>query len=159
MINDFSTDWKFSDNNINLVKDILQENAMYIVKVEVATPDQDMKECTDLKVVVTSGDIAVRIRRSSIKFRDLTIRAFKNGNRTEIHKLRDGYGDFYLYAWLGSNGIFDDWILADINIMRDAGLFSEDRFITMNTDGRTGFISYELSELAAIGALLAWRDK
>ena len=126
---------------------------MHIVNIQVATPEDDMKHSTDLKVTVNSGDIAVRIRRDT-GFRDLTIRA-KNGNaKTELHKLREGFAQWYLYAWT-KNGKISEWILVSIDAMRAAGLFSESRPVKMNTDGYTGFVCYQFHELENAGALIA----
>lgn len=155
----FKDNWNFSEQHINNVKAILKENAFHIVSVEVATPDEDMKQSTDLKVVVTSGDIAVRIRRPYYDFRDITIRAYNKGRKTEIHKLRDGCADWYLYAWTNDEGGFADWVLLDINKMRDAGLFHENRNIQMNKDKTTGFVAYGLPEIYAVGGVVVYDGK
>lgn len=46
-------------------------------------------------------------------------------------------------------------ILVDINKMRDANLFSEQRKVTMNTDGYTGFITYTIEELEYNNCIIA----
>lgn len=150
----FKDNWNFSEKYINDVRDILQANAMHIVKIEVATPEEDMKQATDLKIKITAGDVAVRIRRGKYDFRDITIRAYKNGNKTELHKLREGYGDWYLYAWEDKNqdGIAE-WVLVDINKARS--LFNENKEVKMNKDGNSGFVSYSIEEVRATGALVA----
>jgi hypothetical protein len=150
----FKSNWSFSEKYIASIRDILQKNACYIVRVVVATPEEDMKQSTDLKVVVRAGDVAVRVRRKHKTFRDVTIRAYKNGNKTEIHKLREGYGDWYLYAWESETGI-EEWVLLDINKMREAGLFDEKRPIIMNKDGQSGFVAYSIDEIRKAGALVA----
>jgi hypothetical protein len=150
----FQSNWDWHLEYIEQVKEILKNQAMHIVKIEVATPEEDMKQSTDLKIKITAGDVAVRTRRDNCKYRDLTIRA-KNGNsKTEIHKLREGYGDWYLYGWTSKNTI-SEWILVDLNIMRDYHIFDENRWIHMNTDGYTGFYSYSISELERYNAIVA----
>lgn len=151
----FKKDYSYSASMIGQVCEILKQNAMHIIKIEIATPDEDMKRSTDLKATVTGGSVAVRTRRPYRTFRDLTIRAHKNGNKTEIHKLREGYGDWYLYAWENEFGILSEWILVDINKMRSSGLLYESRPIQPNKDGVTGFISYSIEELKRCGALVA----
>lgn len=158
----FSENWDFAKSYMPLIVDILTKNAMYIVKVEIASPEEDMKQSTDLKVTVAGGDVAVRVRRYNLKFNDkkyhdLTIRAYNNGRRTELDKLRDGFAQWYLYAWADADGGFDDWILVDIDKMRNAELLAETRPVKMNTDKTTGFVAYSLSELASIDALVAWK--
>lgn len=142
----FQDNWNWQINYLDDVRNILKNQAMNIVDVEIATPEEDLKQCTDMKVKITAGDVAVRIRRENCKYRDITIRAVNKGNRTEIHKLREGYGDWYLYAWTDGQNIVD-WILLDINKFRKSGLLNDGRKITMNPDGVTGFTAYSINEL------------
>ena len=149
----FKTNWDWQLKHIEQVKEILRSQSMYIVNIEIATPEEDMKQSTDLKVKITAGDVAVRIRRD-IPWRELTIRA-KNGNgKTEIHKLREGFGDWYLYAWTIKD-VITDWILADINIMRSKHCFDENRPVIINKDGYTGFVTYSINELESYNAIVA----
>ena len=149
----FKYNWDWQLQHIDQIKTIIKSQAMHIIKVEISTPENDMKYATDLEIQITGGSVAVRIRRD-IQWRDITIRA-KNGNsKTEIHKLREGYADWYLYAWTMENKIVE-WVLLDINIMRINKLFDETRPIIMNKDGYTGFITYSLPELNKIGAIVA----
>ena len=151
--NTFKYNWDWQLQHIEQIKQILKKQAMHIVKVEIASPENDMQHATDLEIQIKGGSVAVRIRRD-IPYRDITIRA-KNGNsKTEIHKLREGYADWYLYAWTIENKIVE-WVLLDINIMRLNKLFDETRPIIMNKDGYTGFITYSLPELNKIGAIVA----
>ena len=152
-MNEFNENWNWQLGFIEDIKDILRSQAMHIIDIRIATPEEDLKQFTDLKIKVTSGDVAVRIRRDA-SFRDLTIRAVNKNSKTEIHKLREGYGDWYLYLWTEKNKIVE-WILVDINKMRDANLFSEQRKVTMNTDGYTGFITYTIEELEYNNCIIA----
>jgi len=162
MTSSFSENWKFAKSYMPLIVDILRKNAMHIVRIEIATPDEDMKQSTDLKVTVAAGDVAVRVRRYNPqfcdkKYHDLTIRAYNNGHKTELDKLRAGFAQWYLYAWTDNQGGFDDWILVSIDKMREAGLLDNNRKVKMNKDNRTGFVAYSLSELTGIDALVAWK--
>lgn len=144
-MNEFDKNWDWQLNLMDDIKEILRKQAMYIVDIQIANEEEDMKYSTDLKIKITAGDVAVRIRRDT-PYRDFTIRA-KNGNsKTEIHKLREGYCDWYLYLWTKENKI-SEWILIDLNKMREADLFSEQRPIKMNKDGYTGFVTYTIKEL------------
>ena len=148
----FETNWNFSEKYIPQVRDILKENAMFIVNIEVASPEDDMKHSTDLKVKITAGDVAVRIRRGKYNYRDITIRAFKNGYKTEIHKLREGFGDWYLYAWENKEQTeIVDWALIDINKARS--LFTDDRQYK-KTDETSGFYTYTFDEFIECDALV-----
>ena len=150
----FQENWDWQMNYLEDIRNILKSQSMNIVNVEIATPEEDIKQCTDMKIIIDAGDVAVRIRRDNCKYRDLTIRAKNKDYKTEIHKLREGYGDWYLYAWT-QDGSISEWILVDINILRDSGCFSEDRNIIMNKDGTTGFISFSIQELEYWNALVS----
>lgn len=150
----FQKNWDWQINFVEEVRDILKSQSMNIVKIEIATPEEDMKQCTDMKIKITAGDIAVRIRRENCKYRDLTIRAYNQGYETEIDKLRKGFGDWYLYAWVKDNSI-NEWVLVDINKLRDNGCFSGSRPIQMNKDKKTGFIKFSIKELIYYNALIA----
>ena len=153
----FKANWDYSESKIDQVREILRKNSMHIVSVSVATPNQDMKQSTDLVISIESGSIAVRIRRPGQRFRDLTIRSYANGSKTEIDKLRKGFGDWYLYAWENKYGELAEWMLVDINKMRKSGLLDKERKTTMNPDRRTGFIAYAIKELDGVGAIKARR--
>lgn len=152
-MNEFDKNWNWQLNFLDEIKDILKKQSMYIVDVQVANPDEDMKQSTDFKINITAGDVAVRIRRDT-PFRDFTIRAKKGNSITEIDKLRKGYCDWYLYLWTKKNKIVD-WILIDINKMRDTGLLSEQRAVIMNKDGYTGFVTYTIDELESHNCIIA----
>lgn len=74
MNDDFRINWNWQLQLMDDIKEILRGQAMHIVDIEVATPEEDMKQATDMKTKITAGDVAVRIRRD-IKWRELTIRA------------------------------------------------------------------------------------
>ena len=85
-----------------------------------------------------------------------TIKVY-DGHKTEIHKLRDGYGDWYLYAWESEGNRITEYALIDIHKARH--LFTQDRNVIPNTDNKTGFYSYSIEELAKCGALIAYETK
>jgi hypothetical protein len=152
---DFNVNWSYSQTYMPAIIQILQSNLMKIVSIEIANEEDDMKHSTDLKIKMTAGDVAVRIRRPYRTFRDLTIRAKCGIQETEIHKLRKGYADFYLYLWECDEGDICDWILVDINKMRETRLLYHDKTIRMNRDNYTGFISFSLDELRQHKCLIA----
>ena len=157
-MNTFTANWAFSESYMSEIKKILRNNAVHIVRIDVADADDDLKHSTDLKVKITSGNVAVRIRRAHQHYRDFTVRA-KNGNaKTEITKLREGYADWYLYLWTNERGICD-WILIDLAKMRDTGLLNDDRPVKINKDGYTGFCVYGIDEIIRVGALIARFEK
>lgn len=137
------------------IKKILIQNSMHFIGVRTATPNEDMRQATDLVVTVQDGDIAVRIRRSGYrsKYRDLTIRSYNNGCRTELDKIKEGWGRWYLYLWECTENNICDWILADLNKVRELNLL-ENRKEIPNTDKTTRFISISADELRNTGCLV-----
>jgi len=129
---------------------------MHLLRIQIAPMADDLKRATDLVVTVEGGDIAVRIRRPSCSYRDLTIRAWRrSGAKTEIDKIRKGFARWYLYAWSDGHYNLADWILVDLDNLRQSGLLNDERPIIYNPDRRTGFKAYTVKELAAQGCLVA----
>ena len=149
---------QWADGFLDLQKEILNENMMHIdfnkCKLRKAAkyiPEDDMSKNTDLMIYLYKNlRIALRVRDTeSCPFRDLTIRSRNGGHKTEIDKIREGYGDYMLYCW-GSeeNKIhkIHEWALVDLDEFRkkeDQLAFTE----IANYDGRTWFYIYNLKQL------------
>lgn len=121
-----SNNFEFERQKLPQVLGILKRHAMSIVRFDIADSEQDTKQATDLTVTLKGGAVGVRVRRfasTSRQYRDWTIR-FRSqyGNATEIHKLRDGWGDFYLYAWEDDHGELREYMLFDLHQVRAEGL-------------------------------------
>lgn len=136
------------------VQAILKKHAMHIIKIEMATSAQDTEQATDLVLRVESGSIGVRVRRlenfKNPSWRDWTIRGRSaGGNRTEIDKLRDGWGDWYFYGW-AKQGQIVEYMLFDLHKTRQAGLLNAltDRDLIPNSDG-TKFFKIDARQLIA----------
>lgn len=158
MNTEFKQNWTFSEKYMPQIKLILAKHAGKFLQIEVATMDEDMTQGFDLNIIANNkSKIAVRIRRADITFRDITIRALNGGHKTEIHKLRDGYGDWYLYAWESTDGRITEYALIDIHKARL--LFTADRNVIPNKDGKTGFYKYSIEEIIKCGALIAYETK
>lgn len=56
-MNEFDKNWNWQLNFLDEIKDILKKQSMYIVDVQVASPDEDMKQSTDLKIKITAGTL------------------------------------------------------------------------------------------------------
>jgi len=151
MVSEYARNRQFADAQIPIVTTILRQNLGRIIKINVAEPEDDMQRATDMTIQVQGGAVAVRYRRGDCKYRDFTVRSYNNGLRTEIDKLRDGFGDWYLYCWDGDGGI--DWMLVDLQLVRTAGLL-EGRITKMNADGHTGFVVIPLMELNASDCII-----
>jgi hypothetical protein len=107
-----------------------------------ASESEDLREATDWVAETDRGTIAVRIRRLYYwtEYRDLTIRAWRRGNkRTELEKIKGGWARWYLYAWSDGKGDLWDWIFVDLDKLRASGLLDNEEFIK-NPDCRTAFL-------------------
>lgn len=152
-MNEFNRNWDYSQQHINNMIEILKANSMNLISVEIADEYKDTKESTDLIINVKGGDVAVRTRKQNVKYRDLTIRSrSKFGNETELDKIKKGFAKWYLYAW--ENGIDYDYIIVDMDIVRDNGLLDIQRNEMFNFDG-TKFISIPVTELEFHNCLVA----
>lgn len=153
---DVQRDWNWSDGYLPEVRRILMQNAALLFDVEIASTYQDVKEATDLLLTVGGQKhIAVRLRRAEYGYRDLTIRASRSsGSRTELSKIRAGYGDLYLYGWTTGWAI-SEWMLVDLALVRDSGLLNLNWRMTMNRDQATGFISIPYTTLHEYGCIKA----
>lgn len=143
----YRNDRSFSDDYLAQVKRILSRNAIRFIGIEVAQDADDTQESTDMVISVNNGRVAVRVRRPSCAFRDLTIRSRSfGGGTTELEKLRAGFGDWYLYCWTNSDSQISEWILVDINKMRSTGLLNKSKKDIPNGDG-TFFVAFDKVEL------------
>jgi len=142
----FSAGWAFAELHMDAVRNGLGRLPIkYFMDIETAPVRRDMEEATDLVLSISGGDIAVRIRRRKYwqpdKFApDLSIRAINRGFKTEIHKLREGFGKWYFYGFSKDDqGELLIWWLLDIDKMRDCNIFEDGRYPTYpNGDGTEG---------------------
>lgn len=145
------------------VKRIIRQNlSSFLVVLEVAPIEIDMKEVGDFVVNSNHGHIASRIRRPDVTWRDLTIRTrSRNGGITELEKIRQGLGKWYFYGWADGkmpygNGKLKDWMFIDLDIFRTSGLaFCDDRSEIPNKDEKTAFYAYSDNELIYSDCLVA----
>lgn len=151
----FKQNWDFQSRYYSKIESIIKQNAGEFISVTVADTETDMKRATDFVIKVTGGDIAVRIRRADKPWRDLTIRSYNNGYKTEIHKLREGFGRFYLYCWENDKHELSEWVLVDLDKLRETGLLDKQRKQFENRDGTTCFIAFGIRELEQVGCITA----
>lgn len=152
---DVRRDWNWSDGYLPEVRRILMQNATLLVSVEIASHYQDVKEATDMLLLMGgTRAIAVRLRRAQYRYRDLTIRASRSsGSRTELEKLREGYGDIYLYGWTSDFRIAE-WMLVDLHRLRSSRLLETVKPIA-NHDHTTSFVCIPYPVLCEHRCILA----
>jgi hypothetical protein len=117
------TDWRaeklWSDRFVPEIKAILGQ-----CLIHAAPPEEDAHHNTDLMVLrMADVRIACRVRRFDYFHRyrhDFTIRSDRpSGNKTELAKILDGWGDLFFYAIADQTGArLRQWTLADLNVFR-----------------------------------------
>ena len=107
----------WSDEFMPSVKSILGQ-----VIIDTSTYKQDTEEAFDLITLPTAKKIACRVRDYDKynKFMDeFTIRSrTKYGKKTEIHKIKEGFGDWMFYGF-GKNKRVLKYSIIDLNVFRE----------------------------------------
>jgi len=157
----YQKDRNWSDTYESQIREILKFNAHHILDIDVASFEQDVNNSTDYTIKFKGGDIAVRIRRPEYSkpghiYRDLTIRALRDsGSETEFSKIRKGFGKFYLYGWTNDQHQISNWILVDLDKLRESDLLNKyEKDLIDNHDG-TYFIAIPAKELEEKNILIA----
>lgn len=149
----FADNWRWQEQQYSLIEKVLLRNAMHLIKIDVASQQDDMQRATDFVVTMRGGAVAVRIRKDT-KYRDFTIRAkMASGYKTELDKLRQGFGDFYLYLWTEHGALVEYWLM-DLHRLRASGMLDGERNIKWNVDRGSAFIALSLAELQNAGAIM-----
>jgi len=136
---------EWADRFIPEIKKILTSHAGLFVNVEISSDEIDQQQATDLIITIEGGQVAVRARRQT-NFRDWTIRSIvRTGNKTELQKIKEGFARWYLYLWTDNYKVVD-WILIDLDKIRQDGILDKKRSHIPNGDG-TWFIAIPTSEI------------
>ena len=154
----YKDNWDFQEGYYPQIQAILAQNALHFISFSVADRESDMKRATDFIATVEDGAVAVRIRREDLlpRYRgELTIRSQQGGHRTELHKIRDGFGKYYLYCWENKDNELTRWMLISIDKLRNTGLIYDGRRTIPNTDGKTGLVAYTWKELQDNDCIIA----
>lgn len=154
-----SQQYTYSVSMMPAVSHILQANAGLFVSFAPASVHDDVTHATDMQLSVTVADgrdIAVRVRQSSCTYRDLTIRSYSNGHKTELHKIKEGCARWYFYGW-ETGGTIDSYMIIDLDRLRASGLL-DSRVQRFNKDQRTAFITISAQELADMQCICAYNN-
>lgn len=150
---------QWADRYLPAIQDVVEDNVGKIVQivVEASSPEDDRTRGVDYRVRAESGDIACRIRRltSTQSLRDLTLRyRVPSGAKTEVAKIAEGFGRWYLYAWAYPDQIaFEDWMIVDLDILRRHWDVVASRLPIPNKDG-SAFLAVSFESLCRIGAVV-----
>lgn len=135
-----------SDRYLKHFQELVKKHASIFIETDIADEYKDTNESTDMIMFISKPDIALRVRSPKYSYRDITIRSrSKYGGKTEIDKLREGYGDWYFYGWGDGRGKILEYVIADIDKIRRSGLL-ENKIETLNNDG-TAFITIDIADL------------
>lgn len=150
----YQKDRCWADKYLSQVIKILRQHAVDLMKVNIAPRADDEQRATDVILKLFGGDVAVRLRRPGCRFRDLTIRSCRDsGYATELQKIRAGFADFYFYGWLDYNDRISEWILVDLDRVRQQRVLDDCQNIP-NGDG-TYFIAIDARELQRRDCIIA----
>lgn len=131
------------------IERVIRQVAGEIIDVRQADDESDQKRATDYVVSVSSGDIACRIRKWQYwRYAEVTIRSSRPGPyKTELQKIREGFGRWYLYAWAHDDGQFGAWVFVDLDKLRDSGFLERSWEEQNNHDGSSTFICIPICHL------------
>ena len=108
-------------------RDHFAEIALAVVRVEVASWEDDARRNTDMLIGVLANGSRIMCRARTFSYRlryphDITIRYRRpSGVPTEMDKIRQGYGDFFAYgfeAFAGSDRLHP-WCLSNVALIRE----------------------------------------
>jgi hypothetical protein len=160
----FSVGWAFAELHMPAVRKALGDLPSKIFfDIETAPAKKDMENATDLILSLSSGDIAVRVRKRHYWDlqnekgwkHDWSVRAESRGHKTEIHKLREGFGRWYFMGYSDDdNGKLIGWWLIDLDKVRSLDILEEDWPIYPNMDGTSGMY-IPISELTRLDCIAA----
>lgn len=154
---------EYPKDTIIELKEIIYKYPKIFMDINRSTPIEDTRYATDFVIKQPNRNVAVRVRDpdpQGRKFRDLTIRVkTKWDKKTEIDKIKEGYGDIYLYCWKDKNYKIKDYMIMDIHKLRSSNLLEKKRRIILNKDRRgvydgTGFIHIKIDELNEFDCIL-----
>jgi hypothetical protein len=154
----YQHDRQWESRYVEKVKAILRKLLHHLVRISIASYEKDTKEATDFTIEMKGLGLAGRLRRPTCKHRDFTLRSDRtNGAKTELAKIIEGFASRYFYGWIDHNDEIAEWILVDLDKMRDSELFTIPRKPTPNRDGTTSFVSFSIKELIDAGCLLEYQ--
>lgn len=166
MTTDYKSNVIFQHKHTPDVIRLLKANLQHMVNIRLGTQDEDSKQATDMVMYMDNGGaIGVRVRRyentsQKERYRHFTIREKSaGGSKTELDKLRDGWGDWYFYGWENQDGILDEWIIVNLNVLHERKAFHTDfkarERWRSNRDGKTAFVWFTVADLRFYRALVA----
>jgi hypothetical protein len=174
----YTIDRSWADTYTPAIEKIVRSVAHRIISFKIAPEQEDAKHAADYIITVETGTIACRIRRENNYLKnhpkDFTIRTWRrNGLKTELAKIKEGFGRWYIYAWTKDAKQIESAILVDLNRLRQSKILNKidvdfwdktPEYIRSklengidhrkNPDDKTGFVGIPLSMLDTHGCIL-----
>jgi hypothetical protein len=154
-MSNWQDDKKWSDQYMTEIKRILGEHLIGVANVE-----EDALHNTDLITLrMDAMRIACRVRTKSYYHEknyknEFTLRCSRpSGNKTELEKVMEGWGDFFFYGFGDEDGKLIAWTLGDLRVFREWFMEMKRRFnctkgtIKRNNDGSSDFAVFEWSDV------------
>lgn len=155
-MSEWEKDKKWSDQFMPEVKRHCGEHLIGAAPIE-----EDRERNTDLIVLgMAAVRIGVRIRTKEYWYKqngayrnEFTIRSSrpKSGNKTELQKIREGWGDYFFYGFEGEDGALKAWTLCKLGHFR-VMLSAHQTFnipigtTKNNSDGSSDFVAYKWAQ-------------
>lgn len=154
--------------NMNFSNDHLDDILYYLNElphkfyggVKKAPMKKDLEEAVDLLLTNDSEEGGARVRRkwywesSKLKL-DWTVRySLASGKQTEIHKLLEGFCQFYFMGWsLNDKDKLWGWVLIDVNKVREQNILYGAYPIETNKYDKNRFRCFPIYRLRELGCL------
>ena len=142
------------------IKRILNKNSYMFSELLEATPQQDYKEGFDSIFTFNDIKIPLRIRKYEYakEYRDVTIRSRTRSNgETEIDKIKQGFGDYYFYAWeCEDRKRLFCYLIFDLKKFNSSGLVLRPSDPDIPNGDGTSFNAYRIFDLIMANALLIY---
>lgn len=125
--------------------------------IEMSSDHEDMKLSFDMKFE-NKLELSIRVRNyNALQYMDMTLRTkSRGGGLTEIDKLIDGKGQYYLYMWENKESTeIEEFILVDIEKLRPYLKVEHCKIAFKSNGDGTSFGSWDIGKMYEWGCIIA----
>lgn len=144
---------KYRDQITSTLSRDLSSKVVAVIDVAV---DEGVNYSTDRIFEMEGGKkVITRLRKIEyMKYLEWTIVASRpSGVKTELSKLRDGFGDFYFYGYVNDTDVVK-YFLFDLNLVRKKGILEWNFKERTNRKDGSSFVVVPFNMLQKCGALI-----
>jgi len=144
-VNDWKRSFDWASGYNEKLFGIIRRHAGDIIDIRQSDEHEDCKQATDFVITVSVGTVAARVRNRSFgrPFTDVTIRSYNKGMKTEIDKIAEGWGQYYVYYWAQCGS----WIFYNLNKVREHELLSLPNMKEKSNFDGTKFVMLDVTDL------------